>query len=325
MARYLVTGGCGFIGGHLVRAIVERGDTVLVLDNLSTGSRDVLPEGVPLIEANAADGDAVRKAFDGIDGCFHLAGDPSVPRCLEDYLGAHLTNQTGTVAVLDAAARARRPVPVVYASSCAVYGVPETAPLSETAATVPASGYGVDKLAGEAHARIAADLLGVPSIGLRYFNVFGPGQNPGSPYSGVLSIFCGRLKAGDGIVIHGDGSQVRDFVYVADVVTRTLQAMAHLRTADRAEATVVNVCTGRSTTVLQAAETVADLLGIVPEIAYEPFRKGDVPVSLGDPSACAALLGDMPSTPLQEGLARTLEWMGAQLAASSTSPARMRS
>tara|TARA_R110000787_G_scaffold63679_3_gene143350 strand:+ start:81886 stop:82833 length:948 start_codon:yes stop_codon:yes gene_type:complete len=313
VAHYLVTGGCGFIGAHLVKSLLAGGDDVTVLDNLSTGSRDAIPSSVPLITCNAADGKQMRTAFAGIDGCFHLAGDPSVPRCLEDYLGAHLTNQTGTVAVLDAAARAGaaggKAVPVVYASSCAVYGMPEKAPLNEDAATVPLSGYGVDKLAGEAHARVTADLLGVHSVGLRYFNVFGPGQSPTSPYAGVISIFAGRLKRGDPLTIHGDGSQVRDFIYVGDVINRTLQAMdfAIKHRDTKAQAHILNVCTGYPTSVLDAANTLAKLLDVNPNITFEAFRAGDVPVSLGDPSRAEQILGTMTPTSLSDGLAATID------------------
>lgn len=320
MARYLVTGGCGFIGAKLVAVLRASGHEVRVIDDLSTGRREALPADVSLRVAPVHDATVLREAFADIDGCFHLAGDPSVPRCLEDYLRSHLANQTGTVACLDAsrreADRRGRPVPVVYASSCAVYGLSDVMPLAEDTPAQPVSGYGVDKLAGEHHARIAADLLRVPSIGLRYFNVYGPGQSPDSPYAGVLSIFCRRLSADEPVVIHGDGMQVRDFVFVDDVVAATIVAMD--RAADVGKtAPVINVCTGRPTTVLEAGRTIAGLCDRDFQPSYEAARAGDVTVSLGDPARLRDLLGISADTSIRSGLARTLEWMGVQPRASA--------
>lgn len=318
MAHYLVTGGCGFIGAHLVTALRDGGHQVSVLDNLSTGRRDAIPASVTLHQTEVSDGAAVKQAFDGIDGCFHLAGDPSVPRCIEDYLGSHLTNQTGTVAVLDAAAKegAKRntTIPVVYASSCAVYGMPKHAPLREDAPTLPVNGYGVDKLGGEGHARIAEKLFGVPNVGLRYFNVFGPGQNPDSPYSGVLSIFCRELSNGRSVTIHGDGSQVRDFIYVGDIVARTVSAMT---LAAKGGCHVLNVCTGHKTTILEAAETIAALCGTAFKPHFTSPREGDVSISLGDPAACNAALGPLSTTPIKDGLRQTLDWLSSRPSTSS--------
>lgn len=313
MAHYLVTGGLGFIGSHLVEALLAAGNRVTVLDDGSTGRPENVSPEVPVVLADVANGQVVRRALHGLDGCFHLAANPSVPRCLEDYLGTHRTNLTGTVAVLDAAAREGRergvPIPVVYASSCAVYGNPKELPLRESSPTLPLSSYGADKLAGEIHARMAAGVLGVPSLGLRLFNVYGPRQDPNSPYSGVLSIFCHRLAAGEGVTVFGDGRQVRDFVYVGDVVTRFLSAMARVRTFSPA---VVNVCTGRRTSLLEVGRIVAGLCrrSFAPEFAAE--RTGDIKVSVGDPTLGETTLGPHLYMSLEEGLRRTLNAIAAR-------------
>jgi len=309
MAKYLVTGGCGFIGRHLVKRLLSASNDVTVIDDLSTGDRTAIPDNVPLIIANAADGEAVRDAVDGMDGVFHLAGDPSVPRCMENYLASHLTNQTTTVAILDAAARIHQAggrMPIVFASSCAIYGRSELVPLVETTPAAPVSSYGLDKITGEYHAALVSELFDVNSVALRYFNVYGPGQDPRSPYTGVLSIFSSRLMKNEGIIVHGDGTQVRDFIYVEDVVTRTVQAMA---LAAKGESAVLNVCTGIQTRVIDAANTIAEICGVTPRIAFEPPRAGDVTISLGAPEASTKTLGALPPTPLATGLEETLKWM----------------
>jgi UDP-glucose 4-epimerase len=301
VALYLVTGGCGFIGSHLCDALLARGDAVRILDDLSTGKIGNKPAGAELLRGDVADRALVAEAMAGVDGCFHLAAIASVERGNEDWLGTHRTNLTGAVTVFEAARRARR-VPVVYASSAAVYGDNPAVPLAESAATRPLSAYGADKLGCELHARVASHVHGVPTVGLRFFNVFGPRQDPSSPYSGVISIFCDRLRAGTGIRVFGDGEQIRDFVYVADVVAALLAAMRVMPP----ESPVFNVCTGRATSVLELARTVAALCSVTPEIAFLPPRAGEIRRSLGDPEEAAASLGIRAATPLADGLARTL-------------------
>lgn len=304
MRTFLVTGGCGFIGSHVVDALRARGDAVRVLDDLSTGRRENLPDGVELLVGDVADRALVGRAMAGADGCFHLAAVASVQRGNEDWLGTHAANQTGTISVLDAArtARASRPVPVVYASSAAIYGDNDALPLAETAAPRPLSAYGADKLGSELHAAVGWRVHGVPSVGLRFFNVYGPRQDPKSPYSGVIAIFTGLAAAGRPITIDGDGSQTRDFVYVGDVVRVLLAAM------DRAEggARVFNVCTGRVTTILDLARTVREVSASASEIRHGPPRAADIRRSLGDPSAAVAALGVEARTALSDGLRRTL-------------------
>lgn len=300
MATYLVTGGCGFIGSHLADALVAAGHDVRVLDDLSTGKRENAPREAEILVGDVADAGLVRRAMAGCDGCFHLAAVASVQRGNEDWLGTHAANLTGTIAVLDAAREGRRPV--VYASSAAVYGDNAELPLKESAATSPLSAYGADKLGSELHARVATLVHGAPTFGFRFFNVYGPRQDPSSPYSGVISIFVDRLKAGRDVVFFGDGGQSRDFVYVADVV-RHLTAAMERRPAPPA---VFNVCTGRSTTVRHLAEIIAELCDVELRVRSEPARAGDIRASLGDPAAATAALGVKAETLLAEGLRRTL-------------------
>jgi UDP-glucose 4-epimerase len=301
LAAYLVTGGCGFIGSHLAEALLAVGHKVRILDDLSTGKLANKPDAAELITGDVADPAAVERAIAGVDGCFHLAAIASVERGNQDWTGTHRANLTGTIVVFDAARRAGK-IPVVYASSAAVYGDNPAMPLVETAATRPLSAYGADKLGCELHARVATVVHDVPAVGFRFFNVFGPRQDPASPYSGVISIFCDRLRAGRGITIFGDGGQTRDFVYVADVVAALVAAMAQ-RPSDPA---IFNLCTGRSTSVLELSRTIAELCGVTPEIAFGAPRLGEIRVSLGSAASAQRHLGWTPRVGLREGLAKTL-------------------
>jgi len=303
---YLVTGGCGFIGSHLVDALLAAGHRVRVLDDLSTGRRENLPVEAELHQGDVADPALVARAMAGADGCFHLAAIASVERGNQDWLGTHRANLTGSITVFDAARRANPagPVPVVYASSAAIYGDNPALPLAEDAAPRPLSAYGADKLGSEQHGLVAAQVHGVPTTGLRFFNVYGPRQDPRSPYSGVISIFRDRLRAGQPVTIFGDGEQSRDFVFVADVVRALLAAMAPQ--AGPAQARVFNVCTGRATTIRDLATTIAAILGRTPGIAFAAPRAGEIRASLGDPAHAAAGLGVTATTPLREGLRQTL-------------------
>lgn len=305
MAAFLVTGGCGFIGAHLAANLIARGDVVRVLDDLSTGAERNLPRGAQLIIGDVADPLLVREAAAGVDGVFHLAAVVSVERCRQDWLAAHRTNLSGTIAVFEAL-RGRR-VPIVYASSAAVYGEQAMLPITEHATPRPRSAYGADKLAAELHACVAGIVHGIPSLGLRFFNVFGPGQDPGSPYSGVVSIFCDRLCRGAGVEIHGDGEQTRDFVHVGDAVAALIAGMA----AATAEAPVVNVCTGRPVSVHQLAETIAGACNIDARISFRPPRAGDIRHSCGDPTRMRSMLGAREPRSLEDGIAEVLAWMRA--------------
>ena len=307
MAIYLVTGGAGFIGSHLCDALVGRGDTVRVLDDLSTGSRANLPVGTMLIEADVADPDAMRAALDGVDGAFHLAAIASVQRGVSDWLGTHRANLTGTITLFDSVRGRGTPVPVVYASSAAVYGDCPTVPIPEDAERRPLSAYGADKYACELQARVAGHVHGIAATGLRFFNVYGPRQDPHSPYSGVISIFCERLVRGAPIDIFGDGGQTRDFVYVADVVAALLGAMRHPST----DAPAFIVCTGTPTSVLDLARTIADLTGTAPDIRHLPPRAGDIRDSTGVPDRARAAFGLGTPVSLREGLRNVLDWLAA--------------
>lgn len=307
MACYLVTGGCGFIGSHLVERLLASGHEVRVLDDLSTGKRENLAESVPVTVGNVSDPAAVNAAMYGVNGCFHLAAVASVDRSREAWLETHSVNLSGTIAVFDAARRARRdgPVPVVYASSAAVYGDNPNTPLTEDAATRPLSAYGADKLGCELHARVADGVHGVLNTGFRFFNVFGPRQDPKSPYSGVISIFTGRIARGEPITVNGDGEQVRDFVYVKDLVRYLTAAMEQPRPG----APVYNVCTGTPTSVNRLAEVLSTVAGKPLDRHTGPARPGDIRLSIGDPSRLVAAFGMACETSLEDGLRNTLEWI----------------
>lgn len=307
MALYLVTGGCGFIGSHLIESLTAAGHRVRVLDDLSTGKRSNVAADIDVRVGDVGDAAAVDAAAQGVDGIFHLAAVASVTRSNEDWRGTHRTNLTGTVNVLEAARRAKNgaPAPVVYASSAAVYGDNQDIPLDESATLKPLTAYGADKLGSELHARVAQLVHGVPTTGFRFFNVYGPRQDPSSPYSGVISIFTGKVTAGEPITVFGDGQQVRDFVYVGDVVRHLVAAM------NRTPATpeVYNVCTGHQTSVRGLATTLMRLAGREVPIVEKPPRAGDIRLSCGNPAKATAALEERATVPLEDGLARTLAWM----------------
>lgn len=305
MSTFLVTGGAGFIGSHLCEALVARGDTVRVIDDLSTGHRHNLPAGVTLIVGDVADPDAVAAAMDGVDGCFHLAAIASVEKGVTDWLGTHRANITGTITVFDAIRRQGSKIPVVYASSAAVYGDATTVPIPESEPRTPLSAYGADKYGCELHARVASHVHGIPTAGLRFFNVYGPRQDPKSPYSGVISIFCERISAGQPINIFGDGGQTRDFVYVTDVVGALLAAMA-LRPSD---APAFNVCTGVPTSVADLAQLIAELAEKPLDARTQPPRSGEIRHSLGIPALANTVLGLPDRVELRTGLRAVLDWM----------------
>ena len=302
--KYLVTGGCGFIGSHLCDALIELGHDVTVLDNLSTGFRKNLSDKAKLIVADVSDHDAVADAMRDQDGCFHLAAIASVEQSNIDWAGTHAINQTGSINVFDAARanEQRGAVPVVYASSAAVYGDNATLPLSEKATPTPISAYGADKLGSELHARVAWINHGVPTIGMRFFNVYGPRQNPKSPYSGVISIFIDKILSNSPVTIYGNGGQTRDFIYVVDVVRHLVRSMS--RATENAE--IYNVCTGHSTSILQLAKTLFSVSGSAPKIDFQAARSGDIFTSLGLPKKAQVGLNIEAKVELGKGLKMTV-------------------
>lgn len=299
----MLTGGAGFIGSHLADALLAGGHSIRVLDDFSTGRIGNVDPRCEVVRGDVTDPATVRGAMQGVAGCFHLAAIASVARGNEDWRGSHLVNQTGTVTVLESACAAGR-VPVVYASSAAVYGNLGSAIAREDQAPAPLTAYGADKLGSELHARVALLVHGVPTVGLRFFNVYGPRQDPLSPYSGVISIFARLVATDRTVTVHGDGLQTRDFVYVGDVVAHLCAAMRYLESAP-ANA-VFNVCTGWGTSVLDLVHSLAKLHGRAPRLEHGPARPGDIRCSIGDPTRATATLGVRAGITLSDGLALTL-------------------
>jgi UDP-glucose 4-epimerase len=304
--RIVVTGGAGFIGSNLAEALVARGDDVVVLDDLSTGYADNVPEGAALAKAHVADEDAVSSALQGADVVFHLAAQRAVPRSLDQPLNTDLANTHGTLTVLKAAldAGVRR---VVYASSSSVYGRAERLPTPEDAPTLPLSPYGVSKLAGEHYCRVFAELFALETVALRCFNVFGPRQRSDFAYAAVIPRFIAALREGRPAEVHGDGLQRRDFTFVADVVSALLAAA----TAPQASGRAYNIAGDRTATLLELLEELGGLLGVTPRWTHTDPRPGDIRNSQADVSAAARDLGWRPAVPLSEGLARTVAWFAS--------------
>ena len=289
MALFLVTGGAGFIGSHLVERLLSLGHKVRVIDNLVSGRLENIPAETEFVQGDIRDPLALEQAFLDVSGCFHLAAIASVQKSVEAPRETCEVNTMGTISVFDAACRAG--VPVVYASSAAIYGANENVPLAEDALPQPLSPYAADKLSNEFHARALGSSRKWPSFGLRFFNVYGPRQDPHSPYSGVVSIFLQRAIDGKDLVIYGDGQQSRDFIHVSDV-TRFL--VAAMEKAD-ATAPVANVCTGRSTSVTDLARMLVERYGGA--IVHEAGRAGDVRRSLGSPERQQADWDCRPTSP----------------------------
>jgi UDP-glucose 4-epimerase len=288
----LVTGGAGFIGGHLVDALVPDND-VRVLD-ADVGPDAEIPEGVDVHEVDVRDEDALASAAADVDVIFHEAAVVSVERSLDDPLGTNDVNLQGTLNVLEAARR--EDARVVFASSAAVYGTPERVPIVEGDATKPLSPYGLQKLAADEYVRLYHDRYGLPAIPLRYFNAYGPGS-AGGEYAGVITAFRQRIAAGEPPIVHGDGTQTRDFVHVDDVVRANLRAA----TTD-AVGQAYNVGTGDSVTIRELAEILLEVAEVDVPIEHGPPRPGDVPESEADIARARADLGYEPQVRLTDGL-----------------------
>jgi UDP-glucose 4-epimerase len=302
----LVTGGAGFIGSHLVSALVARGERVRVIDDFSSGKRTNLAHidgPVQLVEGSILDGETLDRAVAGVELIFHEAAIPSVPRSIAAPVASHQANATGTLLVLEAARRhgVKR---VVYAGSSSAYGETPTLPKVETMPTAPLSPYAISKLSGEQYCQVYARVFGVETVVLRYFNVFGPRQDPASQYAAVIPRFVTAALSGRRPVIFGDGSQSRDFCFVENVVEANLLAAA----AQGAPGRVFNVACGEATDLNQVVRLIEEALGVRVEPQYEPSRAGDIKHSLADISAARSVLGYTAPVRFVEGLRRTIEW-----------------
>jgi nucleoside-diphosphate-sugar epimerase len=306
MARWLVTGGAGFIGSHLAEALIEKGETVRIADSFITGHRRnlaVLGDRAELVEGDLADPAIAARAVAGVDYVLHQAAIPSVPRSVQDPVTSNRANVDATLQVL-MAARAASVKRVVYAASSSAYGDTPTLPKREDMPTRPLSPYALQKLVGEQYMQLFTSLYGLETVSIRYFNVFGPRQDPSSPYSGVIALFATALLTGKAPTITGDGNQTRDFTYVANVVDGVLRAA----TAADAAGEVINVATGRQVSIGELAHAMADVIGVHIEPVHTAPRQGDVRDSLADISKAKALLGYEPLVGLEEGLRRTVDW-----------------
>jgi UDP-glucose 4-epimerase len=309
MARVkaLVTGGAGFIGSNLVRALVERGDDVRVLDNFSTGSRGNL-EGleVEVVEGELRSYERVHAATRGVEVVYHLGALGSVPRSVQDPLTSNAVNVEGTLNVL-LAARDEGVRRVVFSSSTSVYGTSAQLPTSESTPTDPISPYGVTKLAAERYCISFSRVYdSLEAVVLRYFNVFGPRQSPQSQYAAAVPLFIAAIDAGDPITVYGDGEQSRDFTYVANVVDATIRAAD----APGANGRAFNIAAGSPASVNHVAETIGVILGKPVEKQFEPPRAGDIRDSWADITQARTLLGFEPRIGLHEGLTRTVDSLG---------------
>jgi nucleoside-diphosphate-sugar epimerase len=318
MSKYLVTGGAGFIGSHLVEELLRRDHDVRILDNLSSGKRENVDAAIAAARdggrggalappetmvGDLADPEVARRAVAGVDFVLHQAAIPSVPLSVEDPIGTNRANVEATLQLL-VAARDARVKRVVFAASSAAYGNIADLPKTELSATAPASPYGLQKLIGEQYMQLFAHLYGMETVCTRYFNVFGPRQDPSSPYSGVISLFIKAVIAGRGPTIHGDGEQTRDFTYVANVVDGVLRA-AH---APGVSGEVINLATGSKISLNELLRTLKQIAGSTIEPTYGPTRVGDVRDSQADISKAERLLGYRPIVGLEEGLRRTVAW-----------------
>jgi len=309
MPRYLITGGAGFIGSHLVRELVSRGEEVRVLDNFVTGKRENLLSGTQAPEmfvGSVDDPTLVNQAMQGVEFVLHQAALGSVPRSVEDPLASHAANLTGTLVLLEAAKRAgvRR---FVYASSSSVYGDTPQLPKHEGLPTVPLSPYAVTKLGGELYCGVFHRIYGLQTVSLRYFNVFGPGQSPDSQYAAVIPRFMTALSRSESPIIYGDGKQSRDFTYIDNVVQANLLSCT---ASPAAAGQAFNIACGESFTLLELLQEMGEISGRSVQPRFEASRTGDVRDSLAAIDKARKLLGYEPAVPFREGLRRTLHSAG---------------
>lgn len=304
--RFVVTGGAGFIGSNTVDELIRRGHSVVVLDDLSAGKEENLAEvrsKISFIKGSITDLDVVRKAMHEADYVLHLAARTSVPRSVKDPIETNRVNIDGTLNVL-VAARDAKVKRIVFAASSSAYGETPSLPKLETMQPAPISPYGVTKYVGELYAQVFGRAYGLENVSLRYFNVFGPRQDPNSPYSGVLSKFCTAFLEGTQPAIFGDGEQSRDFTYIENVVQANLLACE----APSASGKVFNVGTGSRFTLNQTLAMLQRISGANVEAKYEPAREGDIRDSQADITQGREILGYNPTVEFEEGLERTFSW-----------------
>lgn len=304
--RYIVTGGAGFIGSHIVEELVQRGDEVVILDNLFSGKKEniapFLGSGkASFVQGSITDLPLLQKTFAGADGIFHEGAIASVPRSIANPVATNEANVTGTLNVL-VAARDCGVRKVLFASSSSVYGNTPTLPKQEDMTPNPLSPYAVSKLAGEHYLRVFSDIYGLQTVSLRYFNVFGPRQDPKSQYAAVIPNFITRILSRESPVIHGDGKQTRDFSYVKDVVQANLRAME-----SNAQG-VFNVAYCRRIDLIELAALIMEITGITVPLVHDPPRAGDVRDSLADIARAQEAFGYAPEYTVKSGLAETVEW-----------------
>ena len=315
MASYLVTGGAGFIGSHLAEELVRRGHAVRVADSLITGKRrnlDHIP-GVEFLEGDLADLAFAERAVTGMNYVLHQAAIPSVPRSVKDPITSNRANADATLNVL-VAARDAGVTRLIFASSSSEYGNTPTLPKREDMPPSPLSPYALQKVMGTQYCQMFTRLYGFETVAIRYFNVFGPRQDPGSAYSGVISVFSTALNDGRRPIIYGDGGQTRDFTYVANVVDGVLRACE----APRASGEVINVACGTRISLNELLRVMNRIVGTNLEAIYKEERAGDVRDSQADISKAKTLLGYTPSVDLEEGLRHTLAWCQGESAAAAT-------
>ena len=307
MAKYLVTGAAGFIGRSIVAALLGRGDSVRGVDNFATGKRANLVglEGMEFVEGDLADAAVCGRVSEGVEVIFHEAALPSVPRSVADPVASNIACVDATVNLLWAAKKAgvRR---VVYAASSSAYGDTPTLPKHEGMLPNPIAPYAVAKLAGEYYMRSFARVYGMETVALRYFNVFGPYQDPTSQYSGVLAVFCRKMLAGEAPTIFGDGETSRDFTFIENTVRGNL--LAAEAPAAQVSGRVMNVATGDRVTLNEVVEELRGITGYAGPVNYAPERAGDIKHSLADVSLAGELMGYAPAVGFREGLRRTVEW-----------------
>lgn len=307
MGIYLVTGGAGFIGSHLATALLERGRSVRVVDNLATGLPVNVPAGAEFVVGDLTDTATVASVLQGVEVVLHQAAVPSVPLSIAEPRPSHESNINATFNVLLAAREAgvRR---VVFAGSSSVYGDSPELPKNEGMAPAPRSPYALQKQVGEAYCQLFERFYGLETVSTRYFNVFGPRQRPTSPYSGVLSLFINAALSNTAPTVYGDGEQTRDFTYIDNVVDGVLRAAE----APGVSGQVINVAAGGRVSLNEAWTVLGGLLGAVPDPIYRPARAGDVQHSQADIAKAERLLGYRPLVPFEEGLRRTVEWARAE-------------